>query len=132
MNRVDPSRIAQLTGSERVMHRVLNLEPDFYYGGVHLFYGVFYGSRAPMLGGNFDQSYKNFARARAVTDGKLLIVDVLQAEYLERQRMNQNAFHDLLISVVDTPVGSFPEMALANQIARVRARHLLGLEEQWF
>jgi hypothetical protein len=67
-----------------------------------------------------------------VTDGKLLMVDVLQAEYLERQRLDQQQFHRLLTRVVDDPVGSFPEMALANQVARVRARYLLDREADWF
>jgi hypothetical protein len=56
----------------------------------------------------------------------------MQAEYLERQRLDQDAFHRLLSRVVADPVGSFPEMALVNQIARVRARYLLDKESEWF
>ena len=114
------------------MHRVLQLQPDYYYGGVHLFYGVFYGSRAPMLGGNFARAEDNFSRASAVTQGKLLIVDVLQAEYLERQRLDQQRFRQLLTRVLETAPGGFPEMALVNQVARARARHLLSTESDWF
>ena len=132
LNRTEPALVAQLAGTERLMHRVRELDPDYYYGGVHLFYGVYYGSRAPVLGGNFEKSEQNFARANAVTNGKLLMVNVLQAEYLERQRLDQQHFHQLLTGVVDDPVGSFPEMALANQIARTRARHLLEQEADWF
>jgi hypothetical protein len=33
---------------------------------------------------------------------------------------------------VNDPVGSFPEMALANQVARVRAKYLLDREADWF
>ena len=132
LNRTEPALVAQLASTERLMHRVRELEPGYYYGGVHLFYGVYYGSRAPVLGGNFEKSEQNFARANAVTNGKLLMVNVLQAEYLERQRLDQQHFHQLLTGVVDNPVGSFPEMALANQIARARARHLLEQEADWF
>jgi hypothetical protein len=114
------------------MHRVLELQADFYYGGAYVYYGVYYGSRAPLLGGDFAKSEQNFASANMVTDGKLLMVDVLQAEYLERQRLDQQQFHRLLTRVVDDPVGSFPEMALANQVARVRARYLLDREADWF
>jgi hypothetical protein len=57
---------------------------------------------------------------------------VLQAEYLERQRLNRAAFHRLLTGVLETPLGTFPEMGLANQIARTRARHLLSTEADWF
>jgi len=132
MSRADPSRIAELASTERLMHRVLQLDPDYYYGSVYGYYGVYYGSRAPMFGGNFKLSDENFQAAKAVTEGRLLIIDVLQAEYLERQRLDKAQFHNLLERVINTPVGTFPEMALINQIARARAHYLLGLEEEWF
>ena len=132
LNRNDPAHIAQLASTEILMRRVFELDPDYYYGSPYLFYGVYYGGRAPMFGGDYSKSAQNFDRARAVTKGKLLIVDVLQAEYLERQRLDRQRFHALLEQVIATPPGSFPEMALANQIARARARWLLGKEEDWF
>ena len=132
LNRDDPTRLAQMSSVEALMQRVTELQPDYYYGSAHLFYGVYYGSRSPMFGGDFKQSELNFNRARAVSDSKLLIIDVLQAEYLERQRLNQENFHRLLTGVIETPVGSFPEMELVNQIARERARFLLEKEGEWF
>jgi hypothetical protein len=132
LNRTDPARLAELGGTERLMQRVLQLQPDYFAGSVHGYYGVYYGSRAPMFGGNFELAEKNFSAARAVTEGRLLIFDVLQAEYLERQRLDKSAFHNLLESVINTPADTFPELALINQISRARARHLLDLEEEWF
>jgi hypothetical protein len=132
LNRDDPARLAQMSSVEVLMQRVTELQPDYYFGSAHLFYGVYYGSRSPMFGGNFKESELNFNRARAVSDNKLLIIDVLQAEYLERQRLNQDGFHRLLTGVVETPIGSFPEMELVNQIARERARFLLEREGEWF
>ena len=132
LNRTDPARLAELGSTERLMQRILQLEPDYFAGSVYGYYGVYYGSRAPMFGGDFSLAEKNFSAARAVTEGRLLIFDVLQAEYLERQRLDQVQFHRLLEGVINTPVGIFPEMALINQISRARARYLLGLEEEWF
>lgn len=132
LNRTDPQRIAELASAERLMQRVLHLQADFYYGGAYLFYGVYYGGRAPMLGGDYAKAEENFDRARAVTEGKLLMVDVLQAEYLERQRFDATRFEDLLNGVIATPVGHFADMALANQIARERARRLLDKRNDWF
>jgi len=132
LRRTDPARIAQLASTERLMSRIREIEPDFYYGGVYLYYGVYYGSRAPMMGGDFAKSDQNFSAANAVSDNRLLIIDVLQAEYLERQRLDRERFHRLLDRVVTDPVGSFPEMELVNQIARARAHYLLDKESEWF
>lgn len=132
LNRTDPALLAQMASTERLMNRVMQLQADFYHGGVYLYYGVYYGSRAPMFGGDFERAEMNFSLARQVTRNRLLIIDVLQAEYLERQRLDSTQFRSLLEGVIAEPVGSFPEMELVNQVARERARHLLALETEWF
>lgn len=132
LNRTNPAALAGLGSTEALMARVDALQPDYYYGGVALYYGVFYGARAPMLGGDFARSQQYFDQARAATGGRLLIVDELQAEYLERQRFDRDAFHRLLTRVTETPSNVLPEMALVNEIAKQRAQALLARESEWF
>jgi hypothetical protein len=132
MNRTDPARIADMGKAEALMQRVLELDETFYFGGPHLFFGVWYGSRPPMLGGNFALSETHFGKARNITQGKLLIADVLYAQYLAVQQGNRKAFHDKLTAVIDTPPDSYPEMALANAIAQHKAKNLLKNEEELF
>ncbi|MGA7802052.1 MAG: TRAP transporter TatT component family protein [Gammaproteobacteria bacterium] len=132
MNRDSPAAIAQLARAAALMKRVLELQEDYYYAGADLFFGVYYGSRPPMLGGNMKLAAHYFDRARAATGGKLLMVDVLRAQYLDRQQQNRKAFHDRLTAVVNAPQGLLPDMALANQMARARARYLLKQEAAWF
>lgn len=132
MHRTDPRSIAQLARAASLMQRVLELDENYYYGGPHLFFGVYYGGRAPMFGGDFAQSEAHFAKARAATDGKLLIADVLYAEFLARQQLDRDAFHKHLTAVIAAPDDLFPEMALANRVAKQRAQYLLGKEAEWF
>lgn len=132
MNRASPASFAQLPKAVAMMEKVLAWDETYYYGGPHLFFGVYYGSRAPMLGGNFKRSAEHFELARKVTGGRLLIVDLLQAQFLERQRYDQASFHRLLTAVVDADEQIFPEMALANGIARRKAVELLKREAEWF
>ena len=132
MNRDDPRSIAGLARAAAMMERALALDPGYYYGGPELFFGVYYGSRPPMLGGDLERAERHFARAREYSGGRLLLVDVFYAEYLARQRLDREAFHARLTRVIETPVGNFPEMAFANQVARERARRLLAKEDQWF
>ncbi len=132
MNRNDPLMIAQLGKAAVLMDRVLQLDDSYYYGGAHLFFGVYYGSRAPMFGGDYARSRQEFALARKITAGKLLIGDVLYAQYLARQQQDRLAFHDKLTAVIAAPPDLFPEMALVNKIAQRKARMLLKLEKEWF
>lgn len=132
MSRTDPRSIAQLARAASVMQRVLALDENYYHGGPHLFFGVYYGGRAPMFGGDPARSAEHFARARAATGGKLLMVDVLHAEFLDRQQFDRAAFHDRLTAVMNAPDDLFPEMAFANRVARQRAQYLLSKETEWF
>jgi TRAP transporter T-component len=132
MNRNEPARLADLGKAVALMQRVLELDDTYYYGGAHLFFGVYYGNRPPMLGGDFRKSAAEFDRARAITGGKLLIADLLQAQYLARQELDRKQFHERLTAVVDAPPDIFPEMALANAIARHKAKRLLAREAEWF
>lgn len=132
MNRASPAAIAQLPRAAALMKRVLQVQEDYYYAGADLFFGVYYGSRPPMFGGNMKLAKHYFDRADAATHGKLLIVNVLRAQYLDRQEQNRKAFHDRLTAVVNAPRNLFPPMALANQMARARARFLLSREAAWF
>ena len=132
MNRTDPATMAQLGKAAVLMEKVLQLDDSYYYGGAHLFFGVYYGAVAPMFGGNYARSKEHFARAHEITGGKLLIGDVLYAQYLARQMQDQQAFHGKLTAVINAPDDLFPEMALVNVIAKHKARMFLNMEKEWF
>ena len=131
MNRNDPARLADLPKTERVMQRVLELDPGYYFGGPHIFLGVYYGSRPPMLGGDFAKSAQHFDQAALRSHNRWLLTEVLRAQYLLRQMGDRAAFHARLTGVLAAQ-GSPPEMALANAIARAKARQLLSQEEDLF
>ncbi|MBI3571571.1 MAG: hypothetical protein HY082_10830 [Gammaproteobacteria bacterium] len=132
MNRNDPARIADMGKAAALMERVIELDENYYHGGAHLFFGVFYGAKPPMFGGDFERSARHFEKARAVTQGKLLLADMLRAQYLARQQLDRQQFHERLLTVIKAPSDLFPEMALANAIAKQKARQLLAKEEEWF
>ncbi len=131
LNRNDPARIADLAKIERLMQRVLELDPDYYFGSPHLFFGVYYGSRPPMLGGDFAKSAQHFDQAAARSHNHWLITEVLRAQFLLRQMGDRAAFHERLSRVLATE-DSPPEMALVNAIARAKAQRLLSQEEDLF
>ena len=132
LNRDNPGGIASLSSVAPMMQRVIELDSEFYFGGAHLFFGIYYGGRSPMFGGDFARSEKNFRQAAAINNSKLLLVDVLRAEYLDRQKLDQQAFHARLQQVISAPDDLYPEMALVNAISKQRAKRLLALEKEWF
>ena len=132
LNRTEPARISGRGRAGTLMRRALELDETYYFGGPHLFFGVWYGSRPPMLGGDFALAEQHFGKARNITQGKLLVVDLLHAQYLAVQQGKRETFHAKLAFVASAPQDIFPEMALANAIAQDKARRLLAKEDELF
>ncbi len=127
----DPARLAELPRVEALMQRVLELDETYYHGGVHVFFGAYYGGRAPMFGGDFARSARHFDRAAAINQNKLLLVEVYRARYLLRQMGERDAFHATLTRVLDASVND-PELNLANALAKQEAAALLAQEKDLF
>ncbi len=132
LSRDDLSLVASLSNVAILMQRVIDLDDEFYFGSAHIFFGAYYGGRSPLLGGDFSRSEAEFQRAAEINDNKLLIVNLLQAEFLDRQRLDQQAFHNRLVAIIEAPENLYPEMALVNGIAKQRAALLLDYEDEWF
>jgi hypothetical protein len=132
LNRDNVSGVAGLSNVAILMQRVIELDDTFYYGAPHLFFGVYYGGRAPMLGGDFALAEQHFERAAEINDNRLLLVDLLHAEFLDRQQLDQAAFHQRLVGILEAPDDLYPQMALINGISKYKAALLLENEADWF
>ena len=132
LNRDKAEGLIQLPKPTAMMQRILALDETFYYGSAHMYFGVYYGSRAQILGGNYEKSRQHFDRAREITDNKLLVADLLQAQYLARQMFDRDDFHQRLSGIIEAPEDLYPELTLLNQISKRKAKLLLSKEEQWF
>lgn len=128
----DPARLAELPRVELLMQRALALDETYYHGGAHVFFGAYYGGRAPMFGGDFARAARHFDRAAALGENRLLLVEVYRARYLLRQMGDRAAFHATLNRVLDAPAGADPDLNLANSLARRQAAELLAHEEELF
>jgi len=132
LNRDKTEAIADLPKAVMLMQRVIDIDENFYMAGPHIFFGVYHGSRSPMLGGNFELAKLHFDKARKINNNQLLIVDLLQAEYLDRQKFDQPSFHNRLNTIINSQSPSNPDFILINNIAKRKAKGLLKKESQWF
>ncbi|VAW60740.1 hypothetical protein MNBD_GAMMA09-1501 [hydrothermal vent metagenome] len=131
-NRDRAEAIADLPRAVMIMQRVVELDERFFMAAPHLFFAVYYGSRSPMLGGNYALSEKHFNQAKKINNNQLLLVDLLQAQYLDRQKFDQVSFHKRITGILKKDVSTNIDLALINQIAKDKAGKLLKKESQWF
>ena len=74
--------LAELPWVEALMERVLQLEPEYYYGGAHLFKAILLSARPEQFGGNLKKADEHFKEARRIGQGQFLMVDVYYAQVL--------------------------------------------------
>lgn len=130
----DPERLAELPAVEALMRRALALDEAYYNSSAHVFFGVYYGGRAPMFGGDFARAAQHFDRAAQLTQNKMLWIEVYRAQYLLRQMNDRAAFHQTLSKVVNAPdsAKTDPDLNFANMLAKRKAAELLAQEEDLF
>lgn len=117
----------QLHKTAILMQQVQKFDESYHLGGTYLFFAVYYGSRPFYLGGNDYLANKYFEQARRFNQNRLLMVDYLQARYLNGRLNGATKFNHRLMSILDAPDDLYPEQALMNAVAKQKAEWLLSV-----
>lgn len=132
LNRDDIEMVAYMPKAKALFGKVAALDGEFYNGSAHMALGLLYCALSPALGGNPEQGKAEFDKVIQITGGKWLMPKVLMAMSYATVTHNQEFFHKTLVEVLGTSPAVFPDQRLANEIAQVRARHLLAHEKELF
>ena len=124
--------MADLPKVEIIMDRVLELQPEIYYGGPHLFKAILLSARPVQYGGNLNKAEFHFKQAMKYSNKKFLLTRVYFAQYYARQRLDKELFISTLNQVMETPNDIEPDMTLANTLAREKAKKLLEQADEFF
>jgi hypothetical protein len=132
LNLSSMAAMAELPRVELMMRKVLELDETFYYGGPHLFMGIWYASRPKIAGGNLDLAREHFQKAITLGQGKFLMTHVYYAQYYARRAFDEELFRSELQKVLDTPADISPELTLLNTVAHQRAKDMLDHLKDFF
>lgn len=124
--------LAEFPRVELLMRRVLELDEAFYFGGPHLFMGVWYASRPKAAGGDLDKARSHFLRALELGKRKFLMAYVYYADHYARRAQDKGLFVSLLKEVLETPADTLPGPTLLNAVAHAKAEQLLRQAEEIF
>jgi tetratricopeptide (TPR) repeat protein len=124
--------MAELPRVELLMKKALKLDEEFYYGGPHLFMGVWLASRPAVAGGDLQKAKEHFLKALELSKGKFLMAYVYYADTYARRAMDKALFISTLHKVLDTPADVSPALTLVNTIAQKKAKELLSHVDEYF
>lgn len=121
-----PASIADVVIIEKIMARLLALDPAFQGGSIHVFFGTYYAAKPTMFGGRPDLSRSHFEKALTFSQRKFLLTQTSYATTYARITMDQDLHDSLLKEVMSFEVEKAPEFLLSNRIAQRRAEKLLA------
>jgi len=124
--------VSELPRVEWMMRRALELDEGFYYGGPHLFMGIWFASRPKIAGGDLNKAQEHFLRALELGQGKFLMAYVYYAKYFARNNMDKELFVTTLQRVLEFPLDTSPDLVLPNTVAKKEAEQLLSHVREYF
>jgi hypothetical protein len=124
--------LAELPRVEALMKRVLDLDEQFYFGGPHLFMGIWFASRPKMAGGDLTRARQHFQKALEFSQGKFLMTQVYYADQYARKTFDKKLFVATLQTVLETPADIIPQLTLLNTVAHEKAKELLEQVDSYF
>jgi len=124
--------LAELPRVEALVKRVLVLDEQFYYGGPHLFMGIWFASRPKIAGGDLAKARHHFNKALELSQGKFLMTEIYYADQYARKTFDKDLFVSTLEKVLDTPADKIPELTLLNTVAHKKAKEMLAEVDDYF
>ncbi len=124
--------LSELPRVEGMMRRVLELDEGFYYGGPHLFMGIWYAARPKIAGGDLKKAQEHFLKALDLGQKKFLMAYVYYASYYARKMADKELFISTLQKVLETPADTSPDLILVNTVAKKQAKEVLSHVEEYF
>ncbi|MEQ8272817.1 MAG: TRAP transporter TatT component family protein [Deltaproteobacteria bacterium] len=126
---LDPSAATQAPKVEKAIFRVLALDEQVFYGvGPHMLAGVFFGFRAPAIGGDPVKAEEHLDLAQKA--GDVLLPEVLKAQFVYAQTEAQEKFVATLTRVIGAKPN--PQRGLLEALAKKRACRLLANLDSYF
>lgn len=113
-----------------IMKRVLEVDPGFFHGAPHRYFGV-YRTKIPFPGGDLPASRKHFEDAVKLAPN-YVDTKVLFAEAYAVKAQDEALFEKLLNEVINTPDDVLPELVPETKNAKRVAKELLDNRGDFF
>jgi hypothetical protein len=117
--------------AQKMITRVGELDPDYFYGAVDRFWAVYYAVAPSFAGGSLDKSEERFKKTFS-TAKNYFPSHVLYAENYATKRGNKNLFRKHLEFVLSTPESVLPDVIPEQILEKRKAKMMLERIEDYF
>jgi tetratricopeptide (TPR) repeat protein len=123
--------LGQKDNVKATMDRCLELEPEFYYGGPHRYFGAFYAIAPSFAGGDLEKSKVHFKKSLEI-EPDYIGTKVLWAQELAVKQQDEETFDKLLAEVLAVPDDAIPEVRPEIMVEKTKAKELMAEKDDLF
>lgn len=123
--------LGQKDNVKATMDRVLQLDPNFYYGGPHRYFGAYYAVAPAFAGGDLGKSKEHFNKSLEI-EPKYVGTKILWAQELAVKEQDEATFDRLLKEVLDTPDDVIADVTPETIVEKQKARELMEEKDDLF
>jgi hypothetical protein len=123
--------LGQKDNVKATMDRCLELDPTFYYGGPHRYFGAFYAIAPAFAGGDLEKSKVHFKKSLEI-EGNYVGTKVLWAAELAVKQQDEDTFDKLVAEVLAAPDDVIPELTPEIIVEKQKAQELVDERDDLF
>ncbi|MBU0544488.1 MAG: TRAP transporter TatT component family protein [Proteobacteria bacterium] len=113
---------------EKIMKRIIELDPEYFFGGPHLILLSYYSSLPPYSNEKLDLSLFHYRKLKERKDGPFLLADLYFARYYLTRKQEKEKFENIMNGILKHS-GKEKEYIFYNKIAAQRAKiYLEGID----
>ena len=132
LNLDKPAALAQLGIAQAFLDRVLEINPEYFYGSPYVLMGSILAARPELLGGNPARAKEYFEKAIHVSHGRFFLVHYCFAKYYAVRIQDRELFLRLIKEVDTTSPRELKEVCLINAVMKQKAKRLMEISEELF
>jgi len=123
--------LGQKDNVKATMDRCLELDPTFYYGGPHRYFGAYYAIAPTFAGGDLEKSKVHFKKSLEIAPN-FIGTKVLWAAELAAKEQDEETFDALIAEIEAAKVDSIPEIIPEQQIEKQKGAELKAQRDELF
>ena len=132
LNLDKPAALGELTIAQKCLKRVMEINPEYFYGSPYIINGSMLAARPKIFGGDAAKAKEFFTKAVAASNGKFFLAQYYYAKYYAVRVQDKELFLNLIEEVGQAPLDQLKEACLINSAIKEKMRDLKGMVDELF
>jgi hypothetical protein len=132
LNLDKPAALGELSTAQACLDRVMEIDPDYFFGAPYLMSGSVLAALPTLLGGDEARAKDYFSRAMAASDGAFFLTPYYYARYYAVRVQDKALFLDLIRKVEEGRPDRLKEVCLINAAIRQKMKGLKAMADDLF